>query len=199
MHSPKHCFLLYQRNSGLCGQSSLHVSKVMTEDQGSSLLGTILLAQLAITGAEQLLPLGSQEHRAMSCPNVLAGSAASLGASVSPLASDARHTYGSKWPINVMFGDTRVCSACWKLGELVRAEDMDLQRFPSLQPGPSHVLERAGRRSSPRPSSRPPVPPLPACHASLSFNSAEPHAGPQGNQGGMSINYLLNLDKYYNK
>lgn len=38
-----------------------------------------------------------------------------------------------------------------------------------------------------------------ACHASLNSNSPELHAGPQGNQGGISINYLLNLDKYYNK
>lgn len=36
-----------QRNSGLRGQSSLHAPEVMTENQGSSLLATVLLAQFA--------------------------------------------------------------------------------------------------------------------------------------------------------
>lgn len=84
-----------QRNSGLRGQSSLHLPKVMTEEQGSSLLAAVLLAQFAQfakPGSGQLLPLGSHKHRAMSCPNALAGSAASLGASVPPFTSDAHHT-----------------------------------------------------------------------------------------------------------
>lgn len=57
---------------------------------------------------------------------------------------------------------------------------MDLQMFPTARAG--------GLVAACSPSS--------SCHTSLHSNSPELHAGPQGNQGGISINYLLNLDKY---
>lgn len=132
-----------QRNSGLHGQSSLHAPKVTTEDQGSSLLATVLLpqfAQFAITGAGHLLPLGSHKHQAMSCPNALAGCAASLGASVSPLTSDVHHPrHKLRIPKankhRVWRHHDLLCAL--EIGGLVRAEDRDLQRFlRSLQPGP---------------------------------------------------------------
>lgn len=116
-----------------------------------------------------------------------------------PLTSTTRHIYGSKRPISVMFGDTRICSTCWKSGGLGEGRRHGFVEVPQEPAARSFSSSRAGHWSSPRPSSRPPVPPLLARHASLNFNSAEPHAGPQGNQAGMSINYLLNLDKYYNK
>lgn len=65
-------------------------------------------------------------------------------------------------------------------GGEVRAEEMDLQRFPTARAG--------GLVAACSPSS--------SCHTLLHSNSPELHAGPQGNQGGISINYLLNLDKY---
>lgn len=80
----------------------------------------------------------------------LADSAASLGAFASPLASDRHVThsisYGSRRPINVvLFVDTGICSAHCKSRGLVRAEEMDLQRFPrSPWPGAPHSRPSQG-------------------------------------------------------
>lgn len=159
--------------------------------------------QLASWGRRSFSPFAHASTVPMSCPN---GSAASLDAFVSPLASDGCIThsigYGSKGPIKaVLFVDTGICSAHCKSRETAETRRNGFAVVPrepvagcsSLPPGQHGPSPGAGMPSVC------PLCRLLACHASLNFNSPEPHTGPQGNQGGLSINYLLNLDKYYNK
>lgn len=112
-----------QRNSGLHGQSCLHAPEVMTEDQGSSPLATVLLVQFAlfaITGAGHLLPLAHTSTKLCLTQMPLLALLLPLVPLCPP--SPQMHithgtTYGSKKPTSVVFGDTKICSACWKSGD----------------------------------------------------------------------------------
>lgn len=125
MHSPRTAFFCTKKSKEFWAPWPELSSFTQSNDREPGLqpVATVLLAQFAqfaITGAGQLLPFGSHKHQAMSCPNALAGCAASLGASVPPLTQmHITHgtSYGSKRSSNVMFEDTKMCSACWKLGD----------------------------------------------------------------------------------
>lgn len=125
--------------------------------------------QFAKRGTSSFSPFAHASAVLMSCPKGFAGSAASLGAFVSPLTSDRRVTHsisdGSKGTMNaVLFVDTGICSAHCKSRGLVKAEELDVQRFPrSPQPEVlhSHPSQGSTGRAPGRRAQRLPAPTSP--------------------------------------
>lgn len=106
-----------QRHSGLRGQSSLHAPKVMTEDQGSSLLATVLLAQFAQFA---IPPPWLTQAPSRVLPKSLCWLCCFPWCLCVPLTSDAHHTQHKlriQKSNKCRFGDTKTCSARWKLGD----------------------------------------------------------------------------------
>lgn len=140
MHSPKHCFPLYLKTKGILGSMAraLFMHPKIRQRTRAPVCRQLFccpsLPSLALLGQGTFSPL------AHTSTNALAGCAASLGASVSPLTSDVHHPrHKLRIPKankhRVWRRQDLLCVL--EIGGLVRVEDMDLQRFlRSLQPGP---------------------------------------------------------------
>lgn len=168
MHSPKHCFIFLSkemlgpvpwpepssciqsnyRGAGLQAVANCLVGPVCQYRVRSSFLPLLMQAPCRCPAEMPLL--------ALLLPSV------PLHPTLPWMDITHSTSYRSKRPINAtLFVDTGICSARCKSGGLVRAEEMDLQRFPRI---PGRVLLTGAARVEPqgRRAQRSPAPPPPA-------------------------------------